>query len=364
MIFSIKSLPAHDGDCFLIRFGEKGEIKNILVDGGRRKKVVKILKEELKAIKEAGEFIDLMILTHIDEDHIWGLLKIFEDPEVDKSIIKKVWFNSKEILSNYFISEEQIDNKLEVLSRKSNDISYKQGISLGKLLLKSGLSTTKLIFSGQQHEIGEGTINVLSPNIEDLEKLFNEWENVFPSKNNDGVPIARRSEEDYNISITDLLSRDTSIDSSVVNGSSIAFCLEVQNVKLLMLADAFPTVVGANLERIYSRNGKIPINLVKVSHHGSKHNTNKELLNLIDCKNYLLSTNGSSHGLPNKETLVKIASSSFSKDSKTVFYFNYPNIYKKIFSEEEMNCLNITCYDNENIKDEILEVNLWNYLEN
>lgn len=68
------------GDCFFI------EVKNdvcrniIMVDGQKGD------KESLEAIKEKILFyekIDYLVVTHIDNDHINGILKIFELPETD-----------------------------------------------------------------------------------------------------------------------------------------------------------------------------------------------------------------------------------------------------------------------------------------
>lgn len=362
-MFLLKSLPAYDGDCFIIKFGEGKDIRNIIVDGGRRKKVVNKLKEELKIIKQAEQCVDLMILTHIDEDHIQGLIKIFEDNEVDKTIIKKVWFNSKELLSKHFTGIEQEDNKLKIHYKENDNISFKQGISFGKLLESLSLSSSNLIYSGQEIKIGEATLNVHSPDLKGLEKLFKEWDKVFPTKITDGTPISKRSKEDHNKSIDELSISKFVEDKAEANGSSIAFSIEIRGKRLLMLGDSFPSVVSESLEKLYNKNSKISFDCIKISHHGSKHNTSEELLNLISCDCYLISTNGHTHGFPNKETLVKIAMSVTQNGNKAKFYFNYPNIYEKIFDKEEIDILNIECIDIENIQDEVLEVDLWSYLE-
>ena len=62
-------LPAYEGDCILIRYGEVNGVKlNILVDGG-----VYVNNKDVAAIIEYAysnnEKIDILI-THIDGDHI------------------------------------------------------------------------------------------------------------------------------------------------------------------------------------------------------------------------------------------------------------------------------------------------------
>lgn len=66
---------------------------------------------------------------------------------------------------------------------------------------------------------------------------------------------------------------------------------------------------------------------MKVSHHGSAINISNELLDMIDCRNYLISTNGgkgrSCH--PDRETIGNITwHSRRNHDSTLNLIFNYP----------------------------------------
>ena len=85
-------------------------------------------------------------------------------------------------------------------------------------------------------------------------------------------------------------------------------------------------IVQALLRREYSRENKLSVDFVKVAHHGSKNNTSNELLDMIDCQNYLIPTNGggarSYH--PDREALANIICHDGRDRSKTVnLYFNY-----------------------------------------
>ncbi|MEH6945441.1 hypothetical protein, partial [Bacillus sp. JJ722] len=73
---------------------------------------------------------------------------------------------------------------------------------------------------------------------------------------------------------------------------------------------------------------------------------------------YLISTNGETHGLPNKETIVKVAKS---RDKETIFYFNYSNVFTKLLTNKEIKELKVKCKDVKN--NEILKVDLWNCSE-
>ncbi len=64
-------LPAFHGDCILIKTYDLNEDEFIiLLDGGTSNTFKHSLKDELKSVTH----INLLILTHIDSDHIGGLL--------------------------------------------------------------------------------------------------------------------------------------------------------------------------------------------------------------------------------------------------------------------------------------------------
>lgn len=48
------------------------------------------------------------------------------------------------------------------------------------------------------------------------------------------------------------------------------------------------------------------VDLLKVAHHGSDHNLSNELLDLIDCDRYLISTSGARHDHPNEIAIARI----------------------------------------------------------
>ena len=70
---------------------------------------------------------------------------------------------------------------------------------------------------------------------------------------------------------------------------------------------------------------RLSLDAVKVAHHGSKHNTNKELLESLESPSYLISTNGDQFKHPDKECLARIIK--FGKPRQ--IYFNYESKYTK-----------------------------------
>jgi hypothetical protein len=104
---------------------------------------------------------------------------------------------------------------------------------------------------------------------------------------------------------------------------------------LTFLGDAHPSVVIEALNKLgYSKEKKLKLDYVKLSHHGSALNFSPDLLDFFDCESYVISTDGSKHNLPNKKTLASIAKSR--KKSGTNFYFNYRNkVFENIFTIAE-----------------------------
>ena len=67
---------------------------------------------------------------------------------------------------------------------------------------------------------------------------------------------------------------------------------------------------------------------MKLSHHGSKGNISKEFLEIIDCSDFLFTTNGGIGGAyhPDRKTIALIKNNQDKKSSekKTTLRFNYP----------------------------------------
>lgn len=103
-MMKIKFLKALNGDATLISFKEGEQSRNILIDGGMPATYIQKgrngkfeygeLKDIIDIIRERDERIDLLILTHVDDDHIGGVLKWFEKDKDAHKLIEKVWFNS------------------------------------------------------------------------------------------------------------------------------------------------------------------------------------------------------------------------------------------------------------------------------
>jgi beta-lactamase superfamily II metal-dependent hydrolase len=333
-----KFLKAFNGDCILINFKEGDFNRNILIDGGTgstyfQKSRGKIkhndLHQELKNIKDRQELIDLLILTHVDDDHIGGILKWFKYDNEALNLVQKVWFNSGRTINKLFEPEEKYNNSFELNRALSTDTSIGQGVEFEDFLKsKPGIWDEQVIKAGDELTVHGVDFKILSPDKDKLKNLLGKWEKEEPdSLNTSG------HKNDYESSLNQHVENDSfEEDTSKHNGSSISFILSYNDKNYLFLGDSFPSVVCSSLKANHcSELSPLPCEFVKVSHHGSKANNSNELLKLIDSKKYIISTNGAKHSHPNKQFLARL----INQNNNCEIFFNYPDLINDIFSQED-----------------------------
>src|SRR4051812_5937024 len=74
-MFEIKMLPAREGDCLWLRYGDAKKPRQILFDAGRAATAVE-LKARFRALKRAERRFELLVISHVDRDHIEGALSL------------------------------------------------------------------------------------------------------------------------------------------------------------------------------------------------------------------------------------------------------------------------------------------------
>ncbi len=91
---------------------------------------------------------------------------------------------------------------------------------------------------------------------------------------------------------------------------------------MLFGADAHAPVLTAGLKRYAAELGepRVRFDLVKLSHHGSNANISTKLLELIDCKKWLVSTNGDNFAHPDDAALAKVI---VAATGPVTFFCNY-----------------------------------------
>lgn len=340
MPLTIQLLPALNGDCILIQYGNEIEKKTtILIDGGYGKACKRQLHQLVEEYKDNKKQIDLLVVTHMDADHITGICELLSWEQFEPAIIIKIWFNIK--------SEQQ--GKMEelfFLQNQSTKISMEQGMQLDTLIKGLGILHENKILVGHKEEIGGAVIRVLNPDVQMWQEFYDK--SIYDMEKETKLSAIN----DYMEPVEKLESLPFEGNVTVSNRSSIAFLLQYQMYNFLFLGDASADQIIEELHKLgYSKENKLDILCCKVAHHASKHNTSNELLEIINCHNYLISTNVTSSGRPSKECLSRIVIHS---PKPVRFYCNYDMTKQGIFTKEEMDIYKIQFITQEKISMEEL----------
>ena len=87
-------LKAAHGDALIIQFSSKNRNYTIVIDGGPSETA-----EYVVNLYDKLGYIDLLVLTHYDEDHIAGLLDFFSRHKKDKvEYVGQVWVNGAHLI--------------------------------------------------------------------------------------------------------------------------------------------------------------------------------------------------------------------------------------------------------------------------
>lgn len=337
----VKFLQAGNGDSIWISFAEddSGSNKNILIDGGVSQTYFDPalnrygdLYSTIQEIKKREEKIDLLILSHIDNDHIEGLLKWFEMDEEAPQLIGKVWFNSGKAIAGYYKEEVNEDLQLH-LTKKSVETGVPEALKFEKYLLTHQLWDKKLVVQNHILKLGGCKIKVLTPTHNQLKRLLKEYKKKIKD------PIYTEAvTTDWDQDLKDVIVKEQHSDfrfkqdNSVKNGSSITCIVEYNNKKFLFLADSHPKVVlDALREEGYSKDIPLKVEFLQISHHGSKANMNQELLEIIHTDNYVISTDSITYKHPHKALLGRI----ISVNPFATLHFNYDNVRKRVFTKND-----------------------------
>jgi hypothetical protein len=331
----IKFLKADHGDCIIISINKF----NILIDGGppscyydSNLNMDGELKSELDAIKTRLERIDLLILTHIDNDHIGGLLKWFEMDGDAYAIISQIWFNSGRTLAKAFDELANTDLKVHIDNEQSALTGVTEGVEFEDYVFAKKIWDEKIWISGMKFNHADFNIELISPGRGQLGKLVKEYRKKLPDLKTGAEKSDWRF--DLELFIHEESRKDFKFkeDTSVKNGSSIALVLSVEEKRFLFLGDAHPSIIENGLTSLgYSKENPLRAELVKLSHHGSHKNTSKSLLDLIESDKFLLSTNGDHHCHPSKRTLARI----LTRNPSASFFFNYEEMKDRMFTTND-----------------------------
>lgn len=325
MIF--EALPARYGDCLLLTLPGGERPIRLLIDGGPsgvfRTALKPRLDKEANGVNEKPLNIDAVMISHIDEDHILGILDMFDSiRDADERQAPRA-YQPRWLLHNSFdglvgegegavarsLGGETVLASLDaasadLLSNKSQTArlvlqSYAQGSKLASLAAALKINRNPpdqglIQFSAAQPRVlrlGEATLTVVGPLKDQIDGLQREWAK-WKAKQKDKAATSELA---------------AYLDASVPNLSSIVALLECKGRTILLTGDARGDRIleGLRAANLIPDAGPLELDALKLPHHGSARNLDGSFFEAIHAHHYIASGDGT-YGNPDRDTLLMI----------------------------------------------------------
>ena len=261
-MLEVYTYNAGKGDCIRLHYADT---HNIFIDSGVTR-FGAMFQRLCNQIRKSGETLDALILTHMDVDHIGGILACLRQSTY-QCPFSEVWMNHS---GNALGGDRN-------LSVQQNDEVYvrlkKQGVRV--------LNAQK----GDCRELAGAKLKVFWPEIITSNTGCRHYQETQLA-----------SHSDYPIPLSELAVMSLPIhDASQSNKQSIVFTFVFDDRKLLFTGDAWAEDI-VKAKGIYD--------MVKLSHHGSARNISEVYQSHIHSTNFLICTDGINH--PDKQTIAKL----------------------------------------------------------
>jgi beta-lactamase superfamily II metal-dependent hydrolase len=326
--FNITMMPAGHGDALWIEYGRKGTATSrVLVDCGTTASYPH-LKARILQVPQAERRFDLFLMSHIDSDHIGGALPLMADLDTLGLRFDDVWFNGHKHLTSQKESVQQgeVFSNL-IVKNKLNWNAWKKG---GAIVRADNATPSFTLRGGMK-------ITLLSPTHAKLVDLADAWDKALATKNiliEQALELGRVPETSEDVPwLADVKNRPFKEDAAAPNGSSIAVLAEFAGKRVLLGADAHPSLLEQVIQTLLKAPGsakKLHLDAFKVSHHGSQNNLSPALLKLIDCRNYLVSTNGAVFSHPDRVAIARIIQNG---GPQPHLWFNYRSADNEVWAK-------------------------------
>lgn len=247
--FLIENLSYGQADCFLIMLeNEQGDTCTILVDGNREEDMDQTDNEVIERVK-ALEKLDFIVVTHCDNDHLGGILKLFEkynDSEKTPNLCRQlagtiIIYNR---VTDGKISYKQAEKFEELMKEKKVINTYSHQYDNENRLLKILSLDKRKLLAFHEKNRHDAFLTFLNPDKKGIEKVFGDYHKYCASSKG----------QEY---------------SALINRQSIAFLLEFAGKKVLFLGDAIWKDIEIRLGQLSSLEH---CDIIKIPHHGAEKN--------------------------------------------------------------------------------------------
>ena len=337
-MFVFEALKARFGDALLLQWGTSTDPKLAVIDGGPPGVFAKTLRPRLTELANGKVLpIALMMVSHLDADHISGLIELIrdmkdiEDNQTDPVPwkIDRFWVNT----FNDLLSDDEVPAAVssagvasvgdvtlggDAITRETTAViaTVPQGRTLRDLLKPLQLNGNKpfngLIMVDKKSKpltIEGLEVTVVGPEKEQLDALQKDWDQKIK-------PLLKKKGKPAETEVAEYL------DKSVYNLSSTVVYVKYKGKSILLTGDARGdyTLDGMKAAGVL-KNGPLHVDILKLPHHGSDRDVEPDYFQKITADHYVISADGT-YDNPDVPTLQMLSQAR--KDDKFTIHLTNP----------------------------------------
>jgi beta-lactamase superfamily II metal-dependent hydrolase len=300
-------VQAEQGDCLILEHSTSLNPRYILIDGGPATIYKKHLRGKLLGIGASGGKLDLAILSHVDADHIVGLLDLMAELRQQRHsgaaetiAIEALWHNTfsqtvgRDVEARFrrLMQDPIVPRGVMAFSNRAEK-SIGQGDELTQFAhalhipINPEFTPQRLIWAGEApNTIGLGglSLRIIGPTRKNLERLRKKW-------------LKWLAEQEKRMRVRDSVRAAEAArkaDVSIPNLSSIIILTEAEGKTILLTGDGRwdDLLQGLDQANLLGPDKRRHVNVLKLPHHGSQRNVTKKFFNIVQADKYVICANG------------------------------------------------------------------------
>jgi hypothetical protein len=369
------------GDCLLLEGGTSGLV---LVDGGMSNAYRDHVAPAMAALRQANRVLDLVYVSHIDEDHIGGVLELLNHemawrvhefqishdnpthpvPAVPRPpVIRKIWHNAfhEQLAADPGVIEDTLAAMASILSGANSPDLLQAAVTQADLAtgVAQAIKVSRRIGAKQldiplnpdadgklmmrrdnqaPFAIGSMRMTVLGPTNANLLRLRKDWKKYLDTHATTLQTIREQAADDEedllgNSEVSRFRAR-LALDAQAFgdpsrvtppNLASLTLLVREGAQVILLTGDARGDQIldGLTAAGEMPASGRLHVDVLKVQHHGAEHNIDQAFCDAVTADHYVFCGNGES-GNPDPRVVDLIAERRFADGgaAKFKFWFN------------------------------------------
>lgn len=348
----IEVFPSASGDCVLITSSDD---KRLLADAGLPAAFDEFISSPLAELRTQNKAIDVAYISHIDRDHVGGVLRLldhevkwrvfehmqginprFKQPKVPRPPeVREIWHNA--FLED--IAETEAVQLGSALAASANALAGLNAAGLGNVAMAQRVAEVEMLalsvgdaievnwrigsdqlniplnkdFGGnmmvarpdQPLRLGSLTITVLGPTAKQLEELRKDWIEWLEKSQAFLARLRNQHKRDVDDMRSGLspievarMSQEIALaiekDVTPPNLASLVLLVEENGRRVLLTGDAGDESLLEYFEAagLMDASGRIEVDVLKVPHHGAHNSFSDEFVDRVRAANYVFCGDG------------------------------------------------------------------------